>query len=153
MKIKSALLGELELDEKEIIHFPGGIPAFEEQREFILLATGEATPFYYLQAVQNPHLCLAVAQPFTFFADYSIDIADEKLKILDFQGQAEDLLIYVVLTIPEDYQKSTANLMAPIVVNQASHKGLQFIATNSPYKTRHYLFPGQSEVAAGLQEG
>ncbi len=153
MKIKSILLGDIEFDEKEVIHFPGGIPAFEQQREFIILAMGEELPFYYLQAVHNPHLCLAVAQPFSFFADYSIDISDEDLKILDFQDQVEDLLIYVVLTIPEDYQNSTANLLAPIIVNQASRKGLQFIAANSPYKTRHYLFPGQSQVAAGLQEG
>ncbi len=154
MKVTSHLLGEIEYDENEVIHFSGGLPGFEEEKQFLLIKMGPENSFYYLQSLQTAHLCMLLAEPFSFFTDYSIEIGDEELKILDFQGQAEELLIYVVLTIPEDYLKSTANLLAPLIINQANHKAMQYIASNSPYKTRHFLFPQeQSQIAASAQEG
>lgn len=153
MKIKSTLLGELEYEEKDLIHFPMGIPAFENEKCFLVIAMGEGAPFYYLQSASNPDLCMVMANPFVFFPDYSFEIGDEQVKQLECEDQREDLAIYVLLTIAEDFRQSTANLLAPITINSKKRKGLQFIAVNSAYKTRHYIFPQvQAEIAAA-QEG
>ena len=154
MKITTALLGDLEFEEKDIISFPEGIPAFEWEKRFLIIAMEEGGPFYYMQSAQNPDLCLVLAQPFAFFPKYAIEIGDKDLEKLECENKREDLAIYVILTIPEDFKESSANLMAPIIINQASKKGLQFIAINNEYKTRQYIFPQtEKEIAATAQEG
>ena len=52
MKIQTALLGELEIDENLILNFSEGIPAFEEEKQFILLPMEESGPFYYLHTTR-----------------------------------------------------------------------------------------------------
>lgn len=150
MKIVSSLLGELEFEEKDIIMFPAGIPAFEREKSFLLIAMGEGTPFYYLQSALNPGLCLVVANPFAFFPRYSIEIGPEELEGLDC-SRREELLIYVILTVPRDFRQSSANLVAPLIINQESRKGLQFIVTNGDYTTRHPIFQAaQDEERTGI---
>ncbi|MEN6351307.1 MAG: flagellar assembly protein FliW [Syntrophomonas sp.] len=153
MKIKSTLLGELEFEEKDLVDFPLGIPAFEDEKSFLVIAMEEGVPFYYLHSTRDPNLCMVMANPFVFFPDYSFEIGDEQLKQLECEDKREDLAIYVLLTIAEDFRQSTANLLAPITINSKKRKGLQFIAVNSDYKTKHPIFPQvQAEIAAA-QEG
>lgn len=154
MKIKTTLLGELEFEEKDIFYFPEGIPAFKEEKQFLIIAMGEGAPFYYMQSAANPDLCLVLAEPFMFFPDYGIEVGDEELDKLECQNRREDLLVYVILTVPEDFKESTANLLAPIIVNQEKKRGIQFVAVNSEYKTKHPIFPReQAEIAATSGEG
>ena len=37
MKIKTAYLGEVEIDPSQILQFEHGIPGFEEEKQFVLL--------------------------------------------------------------------------------------------------------------------
>ena len=36
-KVYTSRFGEIEVDEEKIVHFQNGIPAFEEEKEFIIL--------------------------------------------------------------------------------------------------------------------
>ena len=48
----------------------------------------------------------------------------------------------------------TANLLAPVIINARRKKGLQFVAANSDYNTRHHIFPPRPEkMAAAAREG
>ena len=44
----------------------------------------------------------------------------------------------------DDLQNSTCNLLAPIVINLEDKKK-QFVLNNSPYTTKHRLFPEGEE--------
>ncbi len=139
MKIQTALLGELEIDENGILDFIEGIPAFEEEKQFVLLPMEEKGPFYYLQSVRSRDLCLLLAEPFVFFPDYEIEIADDELKKLEIASH-NAMLVYVVLTVPDDFKSTTANLLAPIIINPENRKAMQYIAVSSKYTTRHRIF-------------
>jgi len=152
MIINTNVLGEIEIDSKDIVHFPKGIPAFEEYKQYVIIPLDEKSPFYYLQSVQKPDLCLIIAQPFVFFPDYEIEIADDELQILDVNGEAADLAIYLILTIPEDFRLTTANLLAPIVVNPKNRQAMQYVTVNVKYSTRHPIFRSES-MAAAAKEG
>ncbi|PKM77593.1 MAG: flagellar assembly protein FliW [Firmicutes bacterium HGW-Firmicutes-15] len=149
MEILSSLLGELEFDESFIISFPQGIPAFEEEKKFVLLPMDGNGPFYYLQSVKNPDLCLLVAEPFTFFPDYEIDINDEYLKTLGIKEEEQQMSIYLILTVPEDFKMTTANLIAPLVINTDNRQGIQYIAAKTNYTTRHHIFRPEQKTASG----
>ena len=42
-------------------------------------------------------------------------------------SQREELLLYVILTVPQDFRESTANLVAPLIINQESKKGFSLL--------------------------
>ena len=140
-KINTDRFGELEIDEKRIIHFKDGIPAFEDEHEFIVLPYDEETPYYFLQSLNKPELAFLLTIPEIFFPDYSAEIDDEtveELKITD----SEKILVYALITIPNgSIRYMTANLLAPIVVNLESMQAKQIVMDKSNYTTKHRLFP------------
>jgi len=154
LKIKSKILGEMEIEESAIIHFPAGIPAFEEERRFAIIPMDEAGPFYYLQAVNRAELCLVIADPFVFFPDYQIDVPDQELQRIQ-AADGKNISLLSVLTIPDDFKNTTANLFAPLIIDTRSRKGIQFIPEKSVYSTRHTVFkaePSEARAAAGQGE-
>jgi len=147
MIVNSSLIGQIEIEAENIIHFREGLPAFEEYKQYVIIPLDEKSPFYYLQSVQSPDLCLVITSPFVFFPDYEIEIADEELKRLEVQGEASELAIYVILTIPEDFKITTANLLAPIVVNPENRQAMQYVTVNVKYSTRHLIFKPEKTAA------
>ncbi|MBQ1742914.1 MAG: flagellar assembly protein FliW, partial [Oscillospiraceae bacterium] len=76
-----------------------------------------------------------------FFPDYEFELDDENQQKLGLERQ-EDMLLYVLLTIPQGrVQDMTANLMAPLVINAANQQARQLVLEHSPYQTKHRLFP------------
>lgn len=153
VKLKSNRIGEVEIDEKQIIDFPEGIPGFEQERQFAIFPLDRETPFYYMHSTTNPDLCLMLAVPFVFFPDYYLDLPEEVLNHLDTDECGEDLAVFTILTIPADFKQTTANLLAPVIVNTAKNKGMQFVPATSEYSTRHPIFKGkrQKKTAAAGQ--
>ncbi|MBC7075358.1 MAG: flagellar assembly protein FliW [Syntrophomonadaceae bacterium] len=142
MKIKSSRLGEVEIDEKSMVFFEEGIPAFEDRKRFIFLELEAESPFYYMQSVDDGELCFIVAIPNVFFPTYQPEIEKEDLEKIGLEDE-NDLMVFAILTVPEDFKKTTANLMAPIIVNLKKNKGLQVVPMKSRYTTRHCIFPQQ----------
>jgi len=151
MKLSSKYLGEIEFEENEVIHFPDGIPAFEQFREFLLLPMGEETPFFCLQDIKEGTLCLFLVDPFTFFPDYRVEILQEQMDKLACQESDDSVAVFSILTIPEDFKKTTANLMAPVLINFNNKKGLQFIPAKSDYTTKHLIFTEKDQAAAAKE--
>lgn len=149
MKIMTRMLGEIEVDEKALIKFPDGIPGFPEDRRFLLIPMdSDEGPFFYLQSADRADLCLVLGMPFVFFPDYEIDVSDEDLKKLQLE-KAENLAIYVILTIPDDFKLTTANLLAPVVINVENRLAMQYIAINSKYTTKHLIFSNALKATQG----
>ncbi len=146
MILKSSQLGEIEIEENRVVSFPGGIPGFEKDREYAIFPIDKEGPFYYMHALKNPDLCLVLAVPFVFFPDYELELSSESLEILGVENKEQELAVFSVLTIPGDFKETTANLLAPVVINPATRKGLQYVAVNADYQTKHRIFPEQQEA-------
>ena len=144
-KVNTLRFGDIEVEEDKILHFKNGIPAFEEEHEFLLIPYEEDSPILFMQSLKSPDLAFLVTNPFIFFPDYSFEIGDEATDALGIKSQ-EDLLIYAILTVPHgDVKKMTANLMAPVIINSKNNKSMQLVLDKSPYKTKHPLFPEKEE--------
>lgn len=142
--INTARFGEIEIEEEKVIQFSAGIPAFEEEQEFVIIPYDEESPFVFLQSVQTAELAFLMTSPFVFFPEYQFELDDESIEALAI-AREEDLLIYALLTLPgKDIKQMTANLLAPIVINQENHQAKQVILEKSEYKTKHLLFPVQN---------
>ena len=144
-KITTTRFGEIEEDESKIVHFAAGLPAFEDEHEFIIIPYDEESPYVFLQSAVTPDLAFLMAIPFIFFPDYEFRLEDDVLESLALERQ-EDLLLYTLLTIPgKDIREMTANLLAPIVINSRTNEGRQIVLDKSSYRTKHKLFSKKTE--------
>ena len=144
-KIMTSRFGEIEAADESIIHFAAGIPAFEEEREFILIPYEEDSPYVFLQSVRTPELAFLMTMPLTFFQDYEFTIDDDVEAELGLTSP-EEVVIYAILTLAgNEIRDLTANLMAPIVINAKTRRGKQIVRDRSPYTTKHRLFPAEKE--------
>ena len=144
-KIKTTRFGEIEEDEGKIVRFAAGLPAFEDEHEFIIVPYDEESPYVFLQSATTPDLAFLMTIPFIFFPDYEFRLEDDVLKSLALESQ-EDLLLYTLLTIPgSDIREMTANLLAPIVINSRTNEGRQVVLDKSSYCTKHKLLAKKAE--------
>jgi flagellar assembly factor FliW len=140
-KIYTSRFGEIEVDEKKIVQFKNGIPAFENEHEFIILPYEEESPYYFMQSLKSPDLAFLLTIPFLFFPEYSFELDDESIAELDIQNQ-ENVFYYSLVTIPNgSVRYMTANLVAPIVLNSENMQAKQVVLEKSNYTTKHRLFP------------
>ncbi|CFX12509.1 Flagellar assembly factor FliW [Syntrophomonas zehnderi OL-4] len=146
MRIQTALFGELNISPDDIIHFPDGLPGFETNQEFILLPLEENSPFFYLQSVREAELCLLLADPFSFFPGYQVDLSPAALQKLELPEENPPLIVLNIVTVPAEFKKATANLMAPVIINIEKKLGLQYIPEKTDYNTRHPLFPADKKT-------
>ena len=138
--IHTVRFGDLTIDEKSIVHFAQGIPAFEDEHDFVLIPYDEESPYLFLQSCTTPDLAFLMTDPYLFFKDYEFEIDDATEKKLGLE-KPEDVAVYVLLTIPGGSIKDmTANLMAPVIINQNTLEAVQLVLEKSSYQTKHRLF-------------
>lgn len=138
MKIETARFGTMEIEEEKIITFKEGIPGFPEEKEFIIVLNDDETPISFLQSIITAELSFVIIDPFKVYTDYDFLIPDTVQETLEIQ-EVEDVMVFSMVTIPEDIKKMTSNLMAPIIINIKSKLGKQIILENAEYTTKHYI--------------
>ena len=144
-KVNTLRFGEIEIDEEKIVHFEDGIPAFEEEHEFVIIPYDDESPYVFLQSLVTPDLAFLMTMPFVFFPEYEFELDDESQAKLGIEKQ-EEMLIYSLLTIPGGkVSDMTANLMAPVVINTTNMQARQIVLDKSRYTTKHRLFPEKKE--------
>lgn len=132
MLAQTKYLGEIEISEESIIHFPTGLPGFIDERQFALLDFPGNDFFQLLQSLTTPDLAFVVTDPYAFYEEYAFDLDDQTLEILDIEERKE-VLILVIVTINEPFEKSTLNLKAPLVLNIVKHRAKQYILQSEEY--------------------
>lgn len=143
MDINTKYLGKINIDKESILSFPNGLLGLKDSNEFAIINMEDMPYFKFLQDIKNPNISFLVINPWEFFSDYDIELPDEKLKNININPKSENLMeIYAIVTLSKEFKKSTANLLAPVVINLKERKGKQFVLNNSPYTTKHPLFKG-----------
>jgi flagellar assembly factor FliW len=137
MKLQTKFEEIVEVNESDILRFEQGLPGFEKEKQFVLMAM-EGTPFSILQSVATAELAFVTADPFMFFKDYDFELSVSVQEQLHFD-KSTDVFVQVIVTVSEPFENSTINLQAPIVINQKRNAGKQVVLTDSNYKTRHLL--------------
>ena len=105
-KIKSRVLGEIEVDEATQLNFNGSILGFEEYNDFYILDNGsdKDSVFKILQSSENEDLSWIVLSPFTAFPDYELDVHDEDVKSLNIESEKDVIALVMVTIVNNDYE-------------------------------------------------
>ena len=140
-KINTLRFGELEIEEQDVIRFADGIPAFEDEHEFVVLPYEEGTPYMFLQSLITPELAFLMTDPFVFFPEYSFELDDENMDRLDIKSM-DDVLVCTLISVPRSgVADMTTNLLAPVVINRHTMQARQIVLEKTQYTTKHRLFP------------
>jgi flagellar assembly factor FliW len=141
MLIKTRCFGEVDIDEKKIVHFDNGLLGFEDYKDFTLIFDSDQgrKSIMWLQSVQEQSLALPVVDPLLITQTYSPIVEDELLANIG-GGKDEDLFLMVTLTIPADLTKMTANYKAPLIINTETLKGIQIVAENEDYLVKFPIY-------------
>lgn len=139
MKITTKYHGEKEIEEKEVITFPQAIPGFPDEKKFIVLSLDDDGEFLVLQSVTNSQVAFIMTNPFSFFKEYDFTLEDHVVELLELEAE-EDVRIFSILTVHDPFDQTTANLQAPIVINNQTNLGKQVILNHPDYHTKHPLF-------------
>jgi len=137
MKIRTKPYGEMEIEDRQRIIFPRGVFGFEELREFALLDASQP-PFYWLQSLQRVEVAFVLIDPLFFRPDYTPDVDPSELLEIEV-SKPDDMLLFAIVTIPEDSSRMTANLQGPLVINRRTSVGRQSISMNPQWGVRHAI--------------
>jgi flagellar assembly factor FliW len=147
MRIETRYFGEVEIGEEKILHFTQGIFGFEEYQDFTILydVEEEGEPFFsWLQCVTEKGLAFPIVNPFKVREDYNPIVEDALLEPLG-EFQTEDLLVFLLATVPSDPKKTSVNMKAPLIINAANRRGMQLIVENEDYKIKHMLLEDEEK--------
>ena len=140
-KINTLRFGELEIEDQNVVRFADGIPAFEDEHEFVVLPYEEGTPYMFLQSMMTPELAFLMTDPFVFFPDYSFELDDENMEKLEIKTM-DDVLVCTLISIPRSgVADMTTNRLAPVVINRHTMQAKQIVLEKTQYTTKHRLFP------------
>lgn len=139
MKLETKPFGIINIDDKQRIAFDKGIFGFENIKEYALLNASQ-WPFFWLQAIEVPDLAFILIDPVIFRHDYVPDVDDNDLAELKLDHDEKNkMLVFAIVTVPNDPKKMTANLQGPIIINKELRIGRQIVSLNKKWQVRHYI--------------
>lgn len=149
MKLRTRMLGEVDIQEEDKISFQQGLPGFESLKEYVLLKPEDDIPFSFLQSTEDEQVSFVITNPFWFYKDYEFELLASVKNILRLADQ-EDLMIRSIVSIRETLEDATLNLQAPLIFNTRERIGAQVILHDTSYHARHPLIrPESSHSEAG----
>lgn len=122
MRIDTIRFGTLDLKEEVVIHFPWGMPGFENLKRYVLLDHRNG-PFQWLQAVDDPQVAFVVCQPEVM--GFAYRIPGDKLKQLELE-QVEDLVVLTMVSFDREKQAPRPHLSGPLLFNATTRKATQW---------------------------
>lgn len=150
IKVKTSRFGEIEVDGKDVVELPAGLIGFPELKKYVLLDHDKDSPFKWLQSLDDGAIAFVLINPLLFKPDYTVEVTEAEVSDLKIENE-DDAVISVIITMPSNPQKMTANLKAPLIFNLKNRMGKQVILNNSSYTTRHSIMEEVQQRSASSE--
>ena len=148
--VETKYFGTLPCAEESVFEFPAGLPAFEDEKAFVLIETAESAPLVFLQSLTRANLCFLAFPMQVVDSDYALSVAPEDLEALGLETSRQPVLGHEVVLLAlislDDQFVATANLMAPVVLDVKTRRGLQAIRRDRLYSHQHAVFRPQEQA-------
>jgi len=141
------------VEELPELMFVRPLPGFGDLRRFVLVdleppgdhdTEGAESVLFELRSLEDPAVRFLVAAPAAFFPDYAFELDETECAALGLNSES-DALVLVLLTVghdtPDGTAPTTANLLAPVVVNVGTRAAAQVILAGSDWPVRAAVVP------------
>ena len=141
--IETKPYGKMKISSKQKVSFEEGLYGFEKKKNFYLIDMEENSGvMYYLQSADEKELAFILINPYMFKSDYVLNVSKADLKKIGVEKEedAKDkLLTFAIVTIPENYDDMSANLLGPVLINAEKRLGIQALSLVEGYTTKHCI--------------
>jgi len=127
------------MDPNRSFTFESGFPGFPGLRKFRLEWDESLAPLEWLVSVEDPEVRFVVINPLFFKPDYAPRLTKEHIKSLGVDKK-EDLRILVIVTLHENFERSTANLASPLMFSTNGYKAVQLLFDDGIYSHNEPIF-------------
>jgi flagellar assembly factor FliW len=128
---------DAEVDPRDVVEFPDGLPGYEGSRRFVLLDVADLAPLRVLHAVDAPDPCFLVVDPKCALTTYRCEISPaDRLRL----GAADDRgLVWLAIVTVLEAGAVSVNLRAPIVINPGRMIGRQVMPNDCAYPLQYII--------------
>ena len=137
-RLESANFGVIDFEDHDVIEIPEGMLGFNHLHRFLLIEGEELEPFKFLQSIEEPLICFPIIEPRLVNSDFRFELNSEDRNRLGLE-KPEQGLVYSVVTFSDKPEASTANLLAPLVINTSNMRGSQIVLLESSYSVKEPL--------------
>jgi flagellar assembly factor FliW len=128
------------------LFFEEGLPGFQDLQFYQLLQVDPDLPFFVLQAMENEDVQFYVIEPFVYFKEYEFELNEQSKNALKIQENTPVAVLNIITVRPDG--QVTANMKAPIVINQENRMAKQVILNEESYSIRQPLFQVRTHAAS-----
>jgi flagellar assembly factor FliW len=126
MDVFQSQFGPIEVDPDTVIHFPAGLPGFDDCTSYKLLHEEKPNPsVFWLQSLDDASVAFSLIEAERLGFNYVLKLSDEECAAIELK-EASDAMLFLILSRPEG-DVIRPNTLAPLVINLQSRKGLQKI--------------------------
>lgn len=134
--------GEIQFEPAQVLRVPGGLIGFPHEKDFLLLELPSMRPLAFVQSIRTPALCFLTLPVQVIEPGYRLCLQPLDIEAFGYSMEkppvlGKDVLCLALLTL-RDRQQTTANLLTPLVIDVARHRGMHAIV-NGPYSHQHVI--------------
>ena len=139
MKVNTTRFGELQVNNEDIITFSEGLLGFEKLSKFFVVDPGDSTLILWLQSIEDDSIAFPIIEPKIFKPDYVAKLLPADMNSVQIESVTE-AKIYSILTIPSDITTMSANLKAPIVINNEKKVARQIVLQDNKLTVKYEMY-------------
>lgn len=152
VKVATSRFGDVDVRDEEIFTAVRPVPGFPDSQKYFFIERKNIAPFKWMQSAQEPDLTFVVVEPGQFFHDYKPRIGTFDIEEIGLKSQ-KDVFILVIVVLPEDLTKMTANLKGPLIFNLKGRRFQQSFIETEQYTVRESIVEGiKRKEKARLEE-
>lgn len=139
MKVITTRFGELEVDKKDVINFKEGLLGFDNHKKFFIVDPGDQTLILWLQSVEDGNVAFPILEPKIFAPEFVVKLLPSEMTSMALETISE-ASIYTILTIPQNITEMSANLKAPVIINNKTKEARQIVLQDNKLEVRHPMY-------------
>jgi flagellar assembly factor FliW len=133
--------GEITLSSDKLITFSQGLFGFAECTSFGLsqVPGSQNSPLLLLHCPDRPEVTFVVVDPSALGLTFNEGDIEGAIKEAGYSSADTQVLVILTIYKTDETASITANLRAPILIDTAAQRGLQFIMLEGNYNTQHKI--------------
>lgn len=139
MKVNTTRFGELQVNEQDILNFSEGLLGFDSLKKYFVVDPGDSTLILWLQSTEDSSIAFPIIEPKIFKPDYIAKLLPADMNSVGLEALS-DAKIYSILTIPANITEMSANLKAPIVINNQKKIAKQIVLQDSKLSVKFEMY-------------
>ena len=137
-KFRTVRFGELEYDPKDEILLPEGLVGMSNLKRWIILDMGDDLPMKFFQSLDRGDFGFPITQPYLFHDEYEFNVPKGARQTMENSNE-EDLTVLIITTVHAGGSQVTGNLLAPLVIDAVTRKGVQLALDDAKYSIRQEI--------------